>query len=351
MEARVLRAEIERGLFDFFHRMPKTNAQFWDILEFHYGSSFRQNPDGEILSGKRLRPLFVLLGAHAVSGSYSRALPVALSLEMIHDFTLILDDIMDEDHLRRARPTAWTKFGVNKSVTTATGLYTLAYRSILDYLGQEKETGPIVMEQIIRACLETHDAQLLDLAFENTFDVSEPDCIETAYGRSSLIACAPEIGAIIAGASEDVCRSFSSFGRNFAIAYSIYDDYMDIWAEEYEIGKPVASDLRQKKKSYPVVMAYAMASAEQRNLMEQFYLPGKPGEDEIAMMSELITRTGSRSRTEQIIIAYLDAALRDLEQTGPDNEARRLLRDIVMECFQKSACFRIPLIGSALKVY
>jgi len=203
------------------------------------------------LGGKRLRPLLTLLSCRAVNGNYKKAIPAASAIELLHNFTLVHDDIMDQDSLRRGKSTIHTKWNEAVAILAGDGLIGLAYRALLNTPSETlHRVFHIFTEGVIKVC----EGQAIDKDFEDRDEVSIEeyfDMIEKKTGE--LIAVSTEIGGIIGGGSEKYIEALKKFGASIGRAFQIQDDMLDLTSSESVLGKDLGSDLAQGKKTYPIV--------------------------------------------------------------------------------------------------
>lgn len=312
--------DIEREIRAFLHGKQSDAALFREMVDYHFG--WNQPLSETMKGGKKIRPLLVVLAARAISGRHDHAMPAAVGLQIIHDFTLVLDDIMDQDRLRRHRPTLWTRWGINHAMTTGTGLYTLGFSALTELFRNGAQTSGrslAAMDVILNGCMETHDAQIFDLSFEKTFEIPLSVCKQTACGRSALIACAAQTGATLSTDDPCVIRAFETFGRHLATAYSIYDDYRGIWGTESELGKPVQSDIRQRKKTFPVMVGYHSASPAAQRELESIYSRETMTEGDVHEVVSILESFGAPEKTLQEVELCRKAASDALDSTGIRN--------------------------------
>ena len=203
------------------------------------------------LGGKRLRPLLTLLSCRAVSGEYHPALPAAVAIELLHNFTLVHDDIMDQDSMRRGKSTVHTRWSEAVAILTGDGLIGLAYRTLLKTPGDSLfEVQRIFTEGVIKVC----EGQAIDKYFEDLESVTMDeyfDMIEKKTGE--LIAISTEIGGIIGGGDGEHINALKGFGASIGRAFQIQDDILDISSSESVLGKDLGSDIAQGKKTYAMV--------------------------------------------------------------------------------------------------
>lgn len=238
----------------------------YDMMRYHLGwvsKDFRSVLDG---GGKKLRPALCLLASKAVSGDFSNALPVASAIEVVHNFSLIHDDIEDHDARRRGRRTLWRLWGVPQAINTGDGMLILANLTILRLI--EKDMKPQKIIETLRKLNETIitvvEGQHHDLDFESRTHVSVQEYLEMIRKKTaSLIECATSLGAYVASDDEDHIDSFSDFGRNLGMGFQIADDVLGIW-EPSRLGKEGPSDILKRKKTLPIIHAFSQPQHEKR---------------------------------------------------------------------------------------
>ncbi|MBT3284234.1 polyprenyl synthetase family protein [Candidatus Bathyarchaeota archaeon] len=217
--------------------------------------------------GKRLRPYLVIKSCESVGGLAKYAIPFAASLEILHNFTLVHDDVMDNDELRRGKPTVHTKFGEPMAILAGDLLFAKVYQSVLDHAPAHMGSDEIVSalgkmtDSIILLC----EGQALDISFPQAMDVTENDYLQMIGGKTSALfmACA-EVGALAGGASKAQITALGSFAWDAGLAFQIIDDILGITADESKLGKPVGSDIREGKKT--LIMIHALANADERQM-------------------------------------------------------------------------------------
>ncbi len=277
--------------------------------------------------GKAIRPALAVLSAEAVGAGAGEALPGAVAVELVHNFSLLHDDLMDGDEERRHRPTAWKAFGAALAVLAGDALLALAEEVLLEAPG---ETGPQAARHLTGATGRLITGQAEDLSFERRLDVSVTECLAMAGNKTgALLACASSIGAVLAGAPDDAVETLSGFGYHLGLAFQAVDDLLGIWGQPEVTGKPAWSDLRQRKKSVPV--AHALSSggrvAERLAALLGEAAPGagpgtaraaedgpRLGDEDLALAAKLVQEAGGRDWTMAearrqlgLALAHLDA--------------------------------------------
>jgi geranylgeranyl diphosphate synthase type I len=276
--------------------------------------------------GKAVRPALTLLSAVAVGGTPSDAVPGAVAVELVHDFTLLHDDVIDGDALRRHRPAAWSLFGTPAAVLTGDALLVAALRALAQ--APQGRTAAAVQE-LVGALLELVEGQSRDVAFEKAHDVSVADYLDMAAGKTgALIGCACALGGVLAGADEVRVGGLREFGRRLGVAFQCVDDILGIWGRSARSGKPVGADLVARKKSLPVVAALTAPGAAAGRLREMYRAPHPPTGDDIDLARHLVEEAGGRRAAEEEARRQLAAALRCLSLARPTADAYRQLHDI-----------------------
>ena len=207
-------------------------------------------PIGYALSagGKRLRPQLAILGAEAVGEDAQSVLPAALALEVFHNFTLLHDDVMDKAEVRRGRPTVHVKWNENTAILSGDQMLIEAYK-LLAQVPAEKL--PRVLEMFNKMATEVCEGQQLDVDFEKRDDVTIADYMEMIRLKTSvLLATALQIGAYIAGGTEQEQQALYDFGINLGLAFQIQDDYLDCFGDPKTFGKAIGGDIREGKKTW-----------------------------------------------------------------------------------------------------
>jgi len=260
--------------------------------------------------GKTVRPTLCLLMCEALGGNPDHALPAAAGLELLHNFSLVHDDIMDQDHSRRGRPTVWDVWGVPQAIDAGDLMHVLATLSALR--GPPGPDGPLLAAEAVavlaRGCSRMTEGQHLDIAFESRDDVTLDQYLGMVDGKTAaLIGTAFELGAVFAGNNRDVRSACREYGRTLGTAFQIRDDILGIWGEPETTGKPVGSDLMRRKKTWPVVHAWHHAApADQARLHTMFQ--SRACAPDVADATAILERAGSREAAEAQVSQYQEAS-------------------------------------------
>lgn len=297
-------------------------SSLYGQIDYHLGWRDATFKPSQGHRGKLLRPTLTLLAAELAGGDAAviRALPAAVSVELIHNFSLIHDDIEDGDEMRHHRPTLWRNWGQAQAINTGDALFALARTQLLRLVerGVDAALTLRLAERLDTTCLELCEGQHLDMSFEGRRDVTVAMYLDMiARKTAALMRCGAELGGRI-GAPADAALGarLGEFGRALGLGFQIRDDLLGIWKAQ-ELGKSVAGDVRRKKMSLPIIHALEHAKPADRNALTRIYFrPGLADDDQIAAILEILERCGARARAlealrEQLAIARtaLDDAL------------------------------------------
>ncbi|HEY1989086.1 MAG TPA: polyprenyl synthetase family protein [Acidimicrobiales bacterium] len=245
--------------------------------------------------GKRIRAALVLLAARAAGGEEHDAMPGAVAIELVHNFSLLHDDLIDGDRQRRHRSTVWAEFGVGPAVVGGDALATLALQVLL---AEPTPWRVRAAATLADATLAMISGQADDMAFEARSSVSVAECLAMEAGKTgALIECAMGLGAILVGAPEPVIEALQDFGASLGTAFQAIDDLLGIWGDPAVTGKPIGSDLLAGKKTLPVAIALAGLdgeSGELRELLDRRWSPTGMSEAEMERAAGLVDAGGGR---------------------------------------------------------
>lgn len=246
----------------------------YNMMRYHLGWMDKQGNAQSAPAGKRLRPILCLLACNAVGGEWQRALPAAAAVELVHNFSLIHDDIQDASPERRGRATVWHIWGQPQAINVGDGMHALALSSLL----RLEESG-VPHQKVVRAArilgeasLKLCEGQYLDISYENRLNIGIDDYLEM-IGRktAALFRSALEIGALLGTDDESLLAHLKLFGHDVGMTFQIHDDMLSIWGDEKTTGKPNTSDIKMKKKTLPVVYALEKSKGEDREKLWTIY--------------------------------------------------------------------------------
>jgi geranylgeranyl diphosphate synthase type I len=291
-------------------------AGHYGMMQYHLGWMDALLRPTSAPSGKRIRPVLCLLACGAAGSDPRMALPAGAGLELLHNFSLVHDDIEDNSPSRRHRPAMWSLFGMPKACNAGDGMFSLAHLAFhrLRERGVPDRTVLDALRLFDETCLSLTEGQYLDMAFESRSDVTVIEYFRMIAGKTgALLAASTQIGAIVAGAPAEQTALYRVFGAALGRAFQLQDDILGIWGSEAITGKSTAGDILSKKKSLPVIHALAHPRTGRR--MSDLYAGPLFKEVDVPVILTLLEESGARLYVEgQIHASVADAhsALRTL---------------------------------------
>ncbi|BCB91756.1 polyprenyl synthetase family protein [Phytohabitans suffuscus] len=251
--------------------------------------------DGEATAGgggKAVRPALALLSARAAGAPAEAGLAGAVAVELVHNFSLLHDDVMDGDTLRRHRPTVWAVWGTASAILTGDALLALAQEVLLESGSAHAVAAGTLLASATRELVR---GQMQDLAFEHRTDVTLDECLDMAAGKTgSLLSASAAIGAVLAGAPDATTGALATFGAQAGIAFQIVDDLLGIWGDPAVTGKPRFSDLQARKKTLPMTYAAGRPGPAGERLTAWLAAGEKADEAGLAEIAALVVAAGGR---------------------------------------------------------
>lgn len=302
-----------------------------DMLTYHMGwTGEGARADG---GGKRIRPLLLLLSARAWTNEWKVALPAAAAIELVHNFSLVHDDIQDNSPTRRGRPALWTVVGAPMAINAGDALFAVAHLAVLDLSASVGAETKLSASRILQqACLDLTRGQFLDLANPRKPGVTIQDYWTMIEGKTAaLIAAGTEIGALIGSHDAEIAARMKSFGRLLGLAFQVQDDILGIWGDQALIGKSTASDLVEGKSSLPILYAI---QREPGFAERWFAAPLRP--DEVSGAAQLLKDCGAYDYAVQERERLTDEALTALAKAGPAGETGAVLAELTQQLLDRS---------------
>jgi geranylgeranyl diphosphate synthase type I len=310
---------------------PRTQA-FHAMLTYHMGWSGEGS--GPEARGKRIRPLLVLLTTAACGADWQPALPAAASIELIHNFSLVHDDIQDHSDLRRGRTTVWKKWDMPQAINVGDALFILAHLAHLE-TGTKfpAETALRAARIIHEACLSLSSGQFLDISYEQRNDLTIEDYWPMIAGKTAaLLSACTQVGALLGGADEANQEAYCNFGHYLGLAFQVHDDYLGIWGDSALTGKSTESDLVACKKSLPVL--YGL---EKKGPFAQRWTDGPIRTDEVEALAKQLAKEGAKLYTQQQADGMTDLALQSLRAASPQGKAGEALFELTQVLLRRQA--------------
>jgi geranylgeranyl diphosphate synthase type I len=291
---------------------------------YHFGWWDAQGIPLKANPGKGMRGALVLASAQALGAAPESAVTVAAAVELVHNFSVVHDDLMDGDATRRGRGTVWSVFGEPLAVLAGDALLALAIELMKNEL--PGSGGPAMMDELSGAMLRLVSGQATDLRYETHPEVDLAQCLAMAGDKTaSLIAGACALGALSTGAIPERVSGMRQVGWHLGLAFQLVDDMLGIWGDTQVTGKPVGGDLRRRKKSLPVVAAMSGGTAAGRRLAELYRHIGPMPDAEIREAMLLVEQAGGRRWVTQESNRQRDLAFELLATLSPEPEGARAL--------------------------
>lgn len=298
-------------------------ANHYAMMHYHMGWADESLRPRALAAGKRIRPLLCLLACEAVGGNPVEALPAAAAIEILHNFSLVHDDIEDGDETRRHRPTLWALWGVPQAINVGDGMFALAFAALL----RSVETGSAggapsaaggngralaALDRFSRICIDLTEGQHLDMSFEEREDVNVAEYLHMIAGKTAaLIAGSTSLGALFGGATKQETECLHRFGYNMGMAFQIQDDILGIWGDPQVTGKPAGNDVLRRKKSLPLL--YGLEQHQSGKGFRDLWRCGI-AEENLSEAIALLEETRARRWTEGKMLYYHSEGLQALNQ-------------------------------------
>jgi geranylgeranyl diphosphate synthase type I len=324
MNTKELLTAIETELQRQVARLDEPHTKpFYEMLTYHMG--WTGEGAGPKATGKRIRPLLVLFTAVACESEWLHAVPAAAAVELVHNFSLVHDDIQDNSEKRRGRTTAWQIWGMPIGINIGDALFVLSNQAIMDL--REYYQAEIVVKAatvLHDTCLDLTRGQFLDMSYEERNDLGVEDYWPMIAGKTAaLLSACCHIGSILGGADESRQDAYRSFGHAVGLAFQIQDDILGIWGDEAITGKSTASDLLEGKKSLPVLHGLS-----QGGRFAERWARGPIQPDEVEELAQLLASEGSYEYTHGMSRQMTTLALDSLREADPHGEAGEALMEL-----------------------
>jgi len=289
--------------------------QFHDMLTYHMG--WTGEGSGRSAQGKRIRPLLLLLICAACGGDWNAALPAAASIELVHNFSLIHDDIQDNSAKRRGRDTVWVKWGMPQGINAGDALFVISNLALLDLVPSFNVELIFMAAMILQTtCLNLTDGQFLDMSYEKRVDLTMEDYWTMVNGKTAaLLSACCAIGSLLGGGDETTRDAYRNFGHFLGLAFQVLDDYLGIWGDSALTGKSTESDLVSGKKSLPVLFGL-----EKKGTFAKRWLSGPISAEDVLGLSNQLEAEGARLFTQNTADQMTDMALQYLRSADPPGD-------------------------------
>jgi geranylgeranyl diphosphate synthase type I len=298
------------------------------MIRYHFG----YDAPGTTKTGKRLRPQLLLRTALEEGGPVECALDAAVAIEILHNYSLVHDDIEDGDELRHGRTTIWAQFGIPHGINAGDALCAISYLTLLH------EEAVVPPNRVVEMLHVLHEANLLmcegqglDISFETRSTVSMPEYLEMIAGKTgALFAASCELGALAAGADPARAKEYARLGRAYGLAFQIRDDVLGTWGATSVTGKPSGADIARRKWSFPVVWALGTPPSPDREVVARAYARNaRLDPSGVSDVIGALERLGARDAADDAHDRALDAA--DRIAADAQIDVARTIRDFLAQ--------------------
>jgi geranylgeranyl diphosphate synthase type I len=283
--------------------------------------------------GKRLRPYMVIKSCQILGGKTSKAMPAASAVELVHNFTLVHDDIMDNDEMRHGVPTVHKKFGMPVAILAGDVLFSKAFQIISDSKLSSSAMTQLI-SRLAKGCVDVCEGQLLDIKMAEEKRIPSQSEYIRMIGKKTAalfdVSCA--MGAICSTNKIKDIENLSSFGKNLGIAFQITDDLIGVMGDPKITKKPVGNDLREGKKSLPILMAIKSAKGKNKKIILKAFGNQKASKDDLKKAVDVIRALGIEKNVRNQALKYAKQAEKSLlKYSGPAKRELVELLDFVVE--------------------
>ena len=322
-----IEAELQRQIARLDE--PRTRP-FYDMLTYHMG--WTGEGAGPEAAGKRIRPLMVLLVVAACNGVWLHAVPAAAAVELVHNFSLVHDDIQDNSDKRRGRKTTWKIWGAPMAINVGDALFVLSNQAIMDVSAHYPAETVVKAATVLHdTCLDLTRGQFLDMSYEKQNDLSVEDYWPMVAGKTAaLLSACCHIGAILGDVEKSQQDAYRSFGHAVGLAFQVQDDILGIWGDEALTGKSAASDLLEGKKSLPVLHGLS-----QKGKFAERWKKGPIQPNEVEDLAKILANEGSYEYTHAMSRQMTTLALDNLREANPQGEAGEALMELANQLMKR----------------
>jgi geranylgeranyl diphosphate synthase, type I len=306
---------------------------FYGMMHYHMGWVDQELNPATINSGKRIRPILCMLTCAAAGGDWQQAVPAAVAIELLHNFSLIHDDIEDASPTRRGRPTLWQLWGIEQAINSGDAMFAIAHLAMnrLVERGVPAERVVTALRRFDETCVALTVGQHHDMDFETRSEVTVDEYLAMIEGKTAvLLSLCAELGALIAGQDEETIAHYATFGRDLGLAFQVKDDILGIWGDEARTGKSAATDIETKKKTLPVLYGLGQSAA-----LRHLYAEAEVDEGFVTAVIAHLDKSGAYDFASQKATHYSQSALDHLEAAQPAGSAYTALYQLTNMLLQR----------------
>lgn len=304
----------------------RTPDLYHGMMHYHMGWRDRELGLADVNAGKQIRPVLLMLVCQAAGGNWQQAVPAAAAVELLHNFSLIHDDIEDASPTRRGRETLWQIWGIEQAINAGDAMFALAHLALNRLYDRGVPADRVVraLRRFDETCVRLTQGQHADMGFEKRDRVSVAEYIEMITGKTAvLLSLCAELGALVAGQDDTTIAHYAQYGLDAGLAFQVIDDILGIWGDETRIGKSASTDIATRKKTLPVLYGLEKSAA-----LQQLYVQEVPDEIFVPQVVELLNETGARDFATAKAAAYTQSALGNLEAAHPGGPAYTALNQL-----------------------
>lgn len=324
--------EIEAELQRQISRLDQPRTKnFQEMLTYHMG--WTGEGAGVEAAGKRIRPLMVLLAAASCGAKWQPALPAAAAVELVHNFSLVHDDIQDNSDKRRGRLTAWKIWGAPMAINAGDALFVISNQAIVDLIKNYPAEIVVKAASILHnTCLDLTCGQFLDMSYEERNDLTVEDYWPMVSGKTAaLISTCTHIGALLGNADEPTREAYRDFGHYLGLAFQVQDDILGIWGDESVTGKSAAGDLVEGKNSMPILVGLG-----KKGKFAERWMKGPIKPEEVEEVARLLASEGGYDAAHDASRQMTDMALNSLREANPQGDAGEALFELANKLLKRN---------------
>ena len=275
------------------------------------------------LGGKRIRPILMLMACNMFSDNIEIALKPAIGIEILHNFTLLHDDIMDNADIRRGSPSVHKKWNINTAILSGDAMQSIAYQYVLQI---PEKFLPEIPQIFAQTALEICQGQQLDMDYEIRETINETEYLEMIRLKTAvLLACALKIGAILGGANSTDAQLLYDCGINLGLAFQLKDDLLDVYGDERTFGKKIGGDILCNKKTFLLVQALQLSKNEDADNLKYWFETNEISDEKVAAVTQIYNRIGVKEICEEKIAYYYDCILQNFKKLSVDEKKTKEL--------------------------
>lgn len=326
---------LEAELRELLSSPSPLYAHQYSMVQYHMGWLDADLTPREGKAGKRVRPLLLLLSCEAAGGKPDLAMPAAVAVEVLHNFSLLHDDIEDASDTRRGVPTVWSRWGAPLAINAGDGLYALAHVALTNLVavGVPAHRALDAMRIFSETCLDLTHGQHLDMLFEHRLRVGVDEYELMIRGKTAaLVAASAQLGALVAGVDEPAIDAYRQFGFHLGLAFQIRDDILGIWGDAAATGKSVSIDIETRKKTLPVVFGL-----ERSQILREWYASGPPKPDRAKHIAQILEELDARHMAEEAAAKHHRLSLEALDRSGAAGQAGEALYELASSLLTRAS--------------